>query len=314
MKALVFTAPNTVELHDVPEPHVAAGELVVDVRAVGICGSELHGIASTDFRKPPLVMGHELAGVAADGRRVTVNPLFSCGSCDRCADDQEHLCRERQILGIHRSGAFAERVAVPQNAVREIPATMSFAAATVIEPLANAVHVLRLADPGENPRIAVLGAGPIGLCCLLVARRYGERVDVCDLSEERLAVAARLGAQTVARELSGEYDIVIDAVGAAATHQLSIDLLRPGGTAVWIGLLSTDAGFDGQEIVRSEKRVIGSYCYRPADFDEAVRLAGEIDLSWTTSFPLDKGATIFEELLNGRADVLKAVLHPVGEE
>lgn len=310
MRALVFTAPNTVELHNVPEPVVEAGETLIDVHAVGICGSELHGIATTDFRKPPLIMGHELAGLA-DGRRVTVNPLLSCETCDRCAGGEEHLCRERQILGIHRPGAFAERVAVPLSAVREIPDDMSFAAAAVIEPLANAVHALRLAAPTGAPRIAVLGAGTIGLCSLLVARQYSDQVDICDLAEDRLAIAGRLGARTAATHLSGEYDVVIDAVGAAVTHRLSVDLLRPGGTAVWVGLLSQDAAFDGQEIVRFEKRVIGSYCYRREDFDEALRLASKVDLGWTSSFALDDGATIFAELLNGRRDVLKALLHPV---
>src|SRR5215213_4965242 len=101
MRALVFTKPGTVELLDAPDPEPAAGEVLVKVRAVGICGSELHGIRSAGFRRPPLIMGHEFAGSTADGRRVTVNPLLSCGVCDLCLMGRDHLCRERAILGIH---------------------------------------------------------------------------------------------------------------------------------------------------------------------------------------------------------------------
>ncbi|MFT4286501.1 alcohol dehydrogenase catalytic domain-containing protein [Nocardioides sp.] len=309
MTALVFTAPSTVELQQVPVPVAGPDEVIVEVAASGICGSELHGIRHVGFRKPPLVMGHEFAGTTPDGRRVTVNPLISCGACDACGRGENHLCRSREILGIHRPGAFAQRVAVPVSAIRELPESMDLTTAAMIEPLANAVHAVRLADPRPGARIAVLGAGTIGLVTLLVAQQYGE-VSVSDLAEERLATARALGASHTATRLSGEFDVVIDAVGAAPTHAASIDLLRPGGTAVWIGLLSSEAGFDGQEIVRSEKRVIGSYCYRPSDFDRAVELAGSVQLDWTTSFSLDQGVEVFEDLLGGRHDVIKAVLHP----
>lgn len=310
MRALVFTKPGTVELLNVDEPVPGPGEQLVRVAAVGICGSELHGIRNSDFRRPPLVMGHEFAGVTSDGRRVTANPLLSCGSCDMCTAGLDQLCRTRAILGIQRPGAFAEYVAVPDRALHELSDGMSFETAAMIEPLANAVHALNLAAPPAGARIAVLGAGTIGLVNLLVARRFTDDVVVCDLAPERLAIASRLGARTVGSELKGEFDVVIDAVGAAATHSISVAQLRPGGTAVWVGLLSTDAGFDGQQIVREEKRVIGSYCYTASDFAEAVKLAADVPLDWTSTFPLEDGATIFTELMHGRHDVIKALLRP----
>ncbi|MEV5820232.1 alcohol dehydrogenase catalytic domain-containing protein [Micromonospora harpali] len=310
MRALVFTRPNTVELLDVAPPVPSDGEIVVAVRAVGICGSELHGIGDSHFRSPPLIMGHEFSGTTSDGRRVTVNPLLSCGTCDLCGLGREQLCRRRQILGIHRPGAFAEHVAVPEHALHPLAPTMSFETAAMIEPLANAVHALNLARPAEGARIAVLGAGTIGLVSLLVARQYSDEVTVCDLSEARLAVAERLGAAAVGPTLTGEFDVIIDAVGAAATHRLSVQRLRPGGTAVWVGLLSGDAGFDGQQIVREEKHVVGSYCYTGAEFAHAVALAETVALDWTSPFDLADGATIFTELMRGRQDVVKAVLRP----
>jgi threonine dehydrogenase-like Zn-dependent dehydrogenase len=310
VKALVFTRPSTVELLDVDEPVVPEGEVAVRVDAVGICGSELHGVRDTDFRTPPLVMGHELSGTTDDGRRVTVNPLLSCGACDRCRDGDEHLCRSRAIVGIHRAGAFAQTVVVPDAAVHELPDTMSFETAAMVEPLANAIHAFRLADPRPGSKVAIIGAGTIGLVSLLVALDHGAEVTVCDLAKVRLKLARRLGAATVTPRLTGEFDVIVDAVGAAATHRISLDVLRPGGVAVWIGLLSADAAFDGQEIVRSEKRVLGSYCYRPDEFVEALRMADRLPLDWTSSYPLEHGARIFTQLMNGRQDVIKALLRP----
>ncbi|WP_326642706.1 alcohol dehydrogenase catalytic domain-containing protein [Streptosporangium sp. NBC_01755] len=314
MRALVFTKPSTVELLDVQDPPPVDGEVLVKVRAVGICGSELHGIRDSGFRRPPLIMGHEFAGTTPDGRRVTVNPLLSCGACDLCLMGRDHLCRERAILGIHRPGAFAEYVSVPEKALHPLAPSMSFETAAVIEPLANGVHALNLARPAEGARVAVLGAGTIGLVSMLVARRFSDQVVVCDLSRERLEVAGRLGATAVTTSLQGEFDIVVDAVGAAATHRMSVQHLRPGGTAVWVGLLSSDAAFDGQKIVREEKHVVGSYCYTAAEFAQAVKLAEEVALDWTSCFDLADGAAIFGELMTGRQDVVKALLRPWGEE
>src|SRR2546430_5873096 len=115
MRALVFTAPSVVELRDVDEPAPRPGEAVLDVAVAGICGSELHGVRTPGFRIPPLIMGHEFAGTTPDGRRVAVNPLLSCGCCDRCRAGQTQLCWQRAIIGIHRPGGFAERVAVPES-------------------------------------------------------------------------------------------------------------------------------------------------------------------------------------------------------
>jgi alcohol dehydrogenase len=310
MRALVFTRPGAVELLDVAEPQPADGEVLVRVAAVGICGSELHGIRSSNFRTPPLIMGHEFAGTLPDGGRVVVNPLLSCGTCDMCVAGRDHLCRHRSILGIHRAGAFAEWVAVPQRALHPLPPQISFETAALIEPLANAVHALNIGAPPADCRVAIIGAGTIGLVSLLVARQYTDRIVVCDTAADRLAFALRLGAAEVTDRLSGEFDLVVDAVGAPATHRDSVDRLRPGGTAVWVGLLSSDPGFDGQILVREEKRVLGSYCYTDREFGRAVELAEVVPLDWGSPFGLEDGQRIFRELMDGRHDIIKAVLRP----
>jgi len=120
VRALVFTAPGTVQLLDVPEPDPGPGDVVVQVRAAGICGSELHGVRRPGFRKPPLIMGHEFAGIGAEGESVVVNPILSCGRCAQCQRGLRHVCEEREIIGVHRAGGFAERVAVPASALRPV--------------------------------------------------------------------------------------------------------------------------------------------------------------------------------------------------
>jgi threonine dehydrogenase-like Zn-dependent dehydrogenase len=313
VRALVFTGPNRVELLDVDEPAPVDGEIVVEVAAAGICGSELHGIKTPGFRKPPLVMGHEFAGFTPDGRRVAVNPLVSCGACDLCRLGYPELCRERALLGVHRPGGFAERVAVPEGSAFPIPDSLSFEAAAMVEPIANAVHAWGIAGHPAGQRIGIVGAGTIGLLCLLVAAERGAAsASVADLAPERVKVARALGASEAAGELVGEFDVVFDAVGAPATRRASVDRLRPGGTAAWLGLMESEAGFDSLELVRNEKRVLGSFAYRPEEFEEAIGLAGRFDLSWSRLFPLSEGASIFGELMNGRTDIVKALLQPSG--
>jgi alcohol dehydrogenase len=310
MKALVFTAAGKVEIQDVPPPEAVDGETIVHVTAVAICGSELHGVRNPGFRKPPLIMGHEIVGTTPGGGYVAVNPLVPCWECDLCGDGRENLCRNRALVGIHRPGGFAESVSVPNRNLRPLPIELEASRAALIEPLANAVHATNLANIRRSDRVGIIGAGPIGLVILQTAVMHSKDVSICDLSDHRLALASRLGARQVGRELVGEFDVIIDAVGAAPTHSASLSHLRPGGVAVWIGLLSADPGFDAQDLVRYEGRIIGSYCYTGAEFDTAVTLASELDLSWATTFDLSDGARIFTELMNGRDDIVKAVLQP----
>lgn len=310
MRAMVYTRPNVVEMCDVQSPSAGDGEVLVKVASVGICGSELHGISSPAFRKPPLIMGHEFAGTTDDDRRVVVNPLLSCGECDSCTAGRDNLCTQRRIVGIHLPGAFAEAVSVPAGAVHEIPSAMSFETAAMVEPLANAVHAVALAGVTAATRIAVIGAGPIGLVCALVALEHSSEVAICDLSEDRLSAARLLGDLTLGTGLTGDFDVIIDAVGAAPTHRDSLRFLSRGGTAVWVGLRSEEAGFDAQEIVREEKRISGSYCYTADDFQVALDLADKVPSDWVQSFALEEGDIVFNELMNGRTDIVKAQLRP----
>src|SRR5262245_8682321 len=174
MKALVYPEFDRLEVRDVPEPEPAAGEVLVRVGACGICGSELGSFASRSPRRPPpLVMGHEFAGIVAAlgdgvtglqvGERVVVNSLVHCGQCDLCRRGATHLCRNRQVFGMHRPGAFAELVAAPANIIYPMPETMTAVQGALVEPLANGIHVVSLAAGNPLETVVVIGGGPIGL-------------------------------------------------------------------------------------------------------------------------------------------------------
>lgn len=310
MRAMVFTEPGRVKMLEVERPDPGDDEIVIKVAAAGICGSELHGISKPGFRQPPLIMGHEFAGTTPDGRRVTVNPIINCGKCDLCVAGREQVCRIRSILGIHRSGGFAEEVAVPARMVHDIPADLSWDRAAMIEPLANGVHAWRLAGQPGRTRVGIIGAGTIGLVSLLAVATDVSEVHVSDLSEDRLAVARAIGATSAGTSLQGEFDVIIDAVGAPATRAASVANLKPSGTALWLGLLATDAAYDATDLIRMEKTVRGSFAYTRDDFVDAIELARHVDLDWTTNVSLDEGARVFHELAAGRTDIVKAILRP----
>ena len=311
MQALVFTDLGVVEVLDVPDAVALEGEVLVTVERAGICGSELHGIQTPGFRVPPLIMGHEFVGRTQDGRRVAVNPLSSCATCDRCNAGLPQLCRHRSLLGVHRAGGFAERVSVPSTSLHALPDGLDVERAALVEPVANAVHAWSLAGGPVGQRVGVIGCGPIGLACLEVARRQGAGEVVCaDLASERRDLASAIGASEVTEALDGEFDVIFDAVGARTTRGSSIERLVPGGTTVWLGLASLDATFDAAHLVRMEKNVRGSFAYNDAEFAEAIEMASDLDLSWSTTYPLAEGATVFTALMNGQTTPIKALLQP----
>ena len=163
----------------------------------------------------------------------------------------------------------------------------------------------------KNSRVGIIGCGAIGLFCLLVALANGaRRVHVTDLSPARLAIARRLGASAASTRLEGEFDIIFDAVGLAATRAQSVHRQRPGGLAVWLGLADAEPGYDAAGLVRSEKRVIGSFAYSDQEFAEAAGLLAGWDLTWASRYPLSAGAQIFTELMDGASHPVKAVLQP----
>jgi threonine dehydrogenase-like Zn-dependent dehydrogenase len=217
---------------------------------------------------------------------------------------------------VHRPGGFAEWVSVPRHRVCDLPAGIEWSAAALVEPLANGLHAWALTQARPAARVAILGAGMIGLACLRAAQRHGATgVVVADPAPQRLAVAERLGAQATMSTLDGEFDVIIDAAGFPEARAAAVRRLRPGGTTVWLGLSSADPAFDALDLVRTEKRVLGSFTYTDAEFIAATEVAAELGPAWfepgaVQQFPLSEGADVFTRLMNGQVDILKAVLRP----
>jgi len=304
-------------VEDVPEPMLKDDDVLVNVSAVGICGSELEAFRRPDgLRVPPLVMGHEIAGIDANGDRVVVNPLLSCGVCKACAAGHRQRCSKRELIGVHRPGGFAERVAVPASACHGVDAALSPAATSFIEPLANAVHALRLMTrfAPRPSTLAIFGAGALGLAVALVANAEGiADITVIDRQRARLD-AARVLPVEVATELQGEYDAVVDAVGASETRESSVRRLRPGHPAVWIGLADAEAHIDGNALVRGERCIVGSYAYEDTDFAVACSLAASVPTTWIEEIPLDLAAIRFVELARSPGSYPRTVIRPSGAE
>ena len=212
MKALVLTEYNHLEIQNVPEPRIAADEVLVAVKACGICGSDVHGMdGSTGRRRPPIIMGHEASGVIAEagpevqgwtvGDRVTFDSTIYCRRCRFCAAGQINLCDNRRVLGVsceeyRRDGAFAELVAVPQHILYRLPDALSFHRAAAVEPLSIAVHAAARTPIRLGDTAVVVGAGMIGLLAVQVLRAAGcGRVYAVDLDPARLQRARQLGAE-----------------------------------------------------------------------------------------------------------------------
>lgn len=333
MQALVYLGPNRLGIDERAIPVAEPGEVLVKVAAVGICGSDMHAYHGHDERRPaPLVLGHEAAGWIAEGprqgERVTVNPLVTCGQCEACTDGQSHLCPHRQIISMPpRPGAFAEYVRIPERNVLPVPADMAFTTAALAEPLAVAWHAVRIGTEALHKPLAaasccVLGGGAIGLGTALVLRRFGAaKIHLGEPHPARRRTAAEaMPVRTYAPGDAGEpepgtIDLVIDAVGAAATRSAACRMVKPGGVIVHIGLLPGQEGLDVRRITLQEITLLGSYCYTRADFRNVVAALAENafgSLGWVQEVPLSQGAEVFAALDGAKIAAAKIVLIPGG--
>ena len=319
MRALVYTGTQLSEIRDVPAPVCDRQQIVVDLAFCGICGSDMHAWHGHDERRvPPLVLGHEAVGVVQDGAlqgaRVAINPLMTCGSCACCVSGNEHLCAQRELIGMRVPGAFAEKVAIKEQNLTVLPDDLSFVEAALAEPLACSVHAVRLAvqyaDDDRAATIAILGGGAIGLLAGLVLLDYGyQNIWIAETNQLRRSMLEKLGNfQTYDPRVSAacpqNVDMLIDAVGSGETRRAASALVRPGGVIVHIGLQDNLDGLDSRRITLQEITFKGTYCYRNDDFAEALRLLHEGAVTgsgWVDVRPLADGAKAFQDIHNGTA-------------
>ncbi|HEY7590817.1 MAG TPA: alcohol dehydrogenase catalytic domain-containing protein [Candidatus Limnocylindrales bacterium] len=340
MKALVFEGPWQMPLRERPDPAAAAGEVVVAVRAAGICGSDVHGfIGASGRRVPGVVMGHEASGVVAlvgdgvagakAGDRVALRSVLACGTCESCAAGRPNICLRRRGLGMHLDGAYADCVVVPEALISRLPDAVSFEQGALVEPLAVARHAVAITPLERGASVVVIGAGAIGLLTLLAARAGGAgRVVITDRSAHRLDVARSLGADVAVDVTDGDpvasileavggsgADAVFEAVGSTGTVGQSLGAVRPGGHVTWIGNADPRVELAMQELVTKEVTIRGSYAYgTDAEFDAAAEAIadGRIDVRplIEQTAPLSEGPEVFRKLGEARIAAVKVVLTP----
>lgn len=342
MKALVYSAIETVTMESRPEPAPGPDEALLRVWGTGICGSDMAGfLGHSSRRKPPLILGHEVVGTVArmprsapsdggewpfrEGQRVVVNPLFACGKCAACRTNLPNICENWRLLGIDEmQGAFADFVSVPAANCFPLPDDLPGERAAMVEPLANGIHLFSLIKRHEFGTLALLGAGTQGCLMLSLARLLGYReIALVDVNPKRLEVARQLGAKYLidAKEVDtisalrdcfpGGADIAIDAHGDQASRQACVGAVRKGGEVLLLGLHEMNSTLDFTAVVRNEIRLQGSFCYTPANFAVSKHLIenGDIDLSgWTECLPLERGQFAFDKLKTDPGATMKIIL------
>ncbi len=343
MKALVYTKPYSFEYRDFPEPSAGDDDVLIRVKACGICGSDVHGsTGKTGRRIPPLIMGHEAAGIVEStgknvkgfekGERVCFDSTVYCNSCEQCRAGFYNRCESREVLGVStpdfkRHGALAEYVAVPWWIVSKIPDNLTFSNAALLEPVSISVHAGNRAPLSSADTVVVIGAGTIGLFILQAVRLKGAgKVIVSDINEFRLEVANKLGADKAVNPAKSDLreavfnetenkgaDVTLEAVGYASTFQDAVSVTKMGGHLVAVGNLEKMAEFDLQKFIASEFTFTGSYA-SSGEFRDCIELvaSGKINVEPLISdvLPLEDGARAFERLLKAEENLLKVVLEP----
>ena len=324
MKALVYDGVETLGFRDVTNPQPAAGEQLIKIEAVGICGSDMHAYLGHDARRPaPLILGHEAAGViqggAQDGKRVTINPLVTMGTSPACLAGRENLCPDRQIISMPpREGAFAQYVAMPDRNLVEVPDDVPLSKAALAEPLAVSWHAARLAlealHPAMERRALVIGGGAIGLAAALALHAMGvSDVTLAEPNEARATFLRETCGQTVVSAAQGMFPMVIDAVGFAATRAVASAQTEPGGVIAHVGLGDGEGGLDVRRMTLQEITFIGTYTYTAQDFRDtaAAIFDGRLGpLDWCEHRPLSEGFSAFKDLRAGRVAAPKVILFP----
>jgi L-iditol 2-dehydrogenase len=343
MKALLLTDFKQLRIADVPSPVVGEDDVLVRVRACGICGSDVHGFDGSSGRRiPPLVMGHEAAGEAVEvggnvrdfhaGDRVTFDSTVSCGECDYCRRGRVNLCDQRMVLGVscgdyRRHGAFAELVVVPQHIVYSLPDALTFEQAAVTEAVSVAVHAVGRASLSPDATALVVGSGMIGLLVVQVLRHQGcGRILAVDRAQSRLDLAKQLGADvglladaSQIRAAIGEatggrgVDVAFEVVGATEPVTTAVECTRKGGQVVLIGNLSPLVELPLQSVVTRELDLHGSCASSgeyPVCLDLLARGAIDVEPIISAVAPLEDGPVWFDRLYANEPELMKVILRP----
>ena len=343
MKGLLLSEPGRLEYVDCADPLMAPGEVLVRIKACSICGSDFHGMDGSSGRRiPPLIMGHEAAGIVAavgaevkawqPGDRVTFDSTIYCGRCSYCRAGEVNLCDQRQVLGVscadyRRNGAFAEFVALPAHLLYRLPESVSFVEAAIVEPLAVACHAVSRATVTAESSVAVIGCGVIGLLILQVLKASGcTRIVAVDVNPIQLERAGQMGASDTVNSGSGAAlseilarigargaDIVYEAVGMGVTVDLAARVAAKGGQVVLVGNLEPSVKLPLQAVVTRQLTMAGSAA-SSGEYPKCLEMIDKhlVDVGSVVSAvaPLAEGPEWFRRLRSGEGDLLRVVLEP----
>jgi 2-desacetyl-2-hydroxyethyl bacteriochlorophyllide A dehydrogenase len=338
MKALVYYGPEDLRWEDINDVHPDKNEVLVKVKAVGICGSDVHGyLGLTGRRIAPMVMGHEFSGEIKEagenvatlkvGDRVAPYPVDFCGECESCKQGNVHLCFNKKAYGVlDVNGAMAEYICVPEKVVFKLENHVPYSVGSMIEPMAVSYRGVNSAGDLTGKTVLVVGAGTIGLLAMAIVKmRNPKKILISDLSDNRLSVAKEMGAditinpskvdfkEVIKTETNGlGVDIAIEAVGATPTVQQAMSSLKFGGRAVWIGNSAKMININMQEIVTRELKVSGTFLYSYKEFGEVVDLLNNDRLNVkpiiSLEAPLKEGIKYFNQLAKDPGSLIKVIL------
>ena len=343
MKAAFLTRLRTIEIGEAPKPQLTGTrDVLLRVGAVGVCGSDVHyyktGRIGTAVVKYPFVMGHEFSGTVEKtgaevrglqrGQRVAIDPLVACGQCDQCRAGRPNTCRNQRFMGQpgELAGSLAEYVVLPEDCCYPIPESMTDGQAAMIEPLSIGVHSQRLSQMEAGATIAILGSGPIGLSVLLACRAAVDcTAYMTDLIDRRLAMAAQLGARwtgsprltdvvkaIVEMEPAG-VDFVFECAGEQETLNQAVELLKPGGTLVIVGIPEFDEFSFPAHTLRRKELTIKNVRRQNHCMASAIELVSSgrinVDPLMTHHFKLGETAAAFDLVSGYRDGVIKAIIH-----
>ena len=343
MKALVLKEYNHFSYESVPEPKAEADDVVIEVKACGICGSDVHGMdGSTGRRVPPIIMGHEASGIIAEvgknvkdfskGDRVTFDSTIYCGRCYYCLRGFINLCNNRRVMGVscdeyHHDGAFAEYVSLPRRILYRLPDGVSFEQAAVVEPLSIAFHSVNRMPVSLSDTAVVVGSGMIGLLVIQLLKASGcRKIIAVDIEQNKLDLALKLGADVGLRtdiinipeeiyKLTGNRgaDVAYEAVGITPTIKIAVESLRKGGSLSLVGNISSMVELPLQITVSRQITIFGS-CASCLQYPNCLELieskSVNIDALISKVVPLSEGALWFKRLQNRQPGLLKVILLP----
>jgi len=307
----VRSTEDGIRVVDVAAPVPADGQVRVRVAASGICGSDLHLV---EWGPMPVTLGHEFAGWLDDGTAVAVEPAVHCGTCDRCRAGWTQLCGQGMTIGIGLDGGMADEVVVPADCVVPLPDGLSVHDASLVEPVACAVHAMERARVEDGMRVAVVGGGTLGIAAVAAATSLGADVGIVARHPHQQAAAEAVGG----RPADGRYDVVVEAAGTPSAFTQAMDLATVRGTVAILGTYWEELTVGAMPLSMKELTVVGAFAYghhagrREVD-DAADLLAAVPELAPTLvthRFPLDDAAEAFRVGADRRAGAIKVTLEP----